>query len=37
MADAYMKPLSPDNREVIQWIGNALRTGKADFPVKGKK
>ncbi len=36
MADVYMKPISPENREVIEWIGNALRSGNADFPDKDK-
>ncbi len=36
MADIYMKPVSPENRTVVEWIRNALRTGKADLRTKAK-
>ena len=36
MADVYIKPVSPENRQVVEWVRNALCSGKADLPVKGK-
>lgn len=31
MADVYMKPISPENRPVIEWVRTCLRTGKAEL------
>lgn len=36
MADVYMKPVSPENRTVIEWIRTALRTAKAELRKKAK-
>jgi integrase len=36
MADVYMKPVSPENRAVVEWIRTALCTGKADLRTKAK-
>jgi integrase len=36
MADVYMKPVSPENRPVVEWIRTALRTGKADLRIVKK-
>ena len=36
MADVYMKPVSPENRPVVEWIRTALRTGKADLRLVRK-
>ncbi len=36
MADVYMKPVSPENRPVIEWVRTALRTAKADFHKNAK-
>jgi integrase len=36
MADVYMKPVSPENRPVVEWVRNALHTGKADLRTKAK-
>lgn len=36
MADVYMKPVSPENRPVVEWIRTALRTGKADLRLVKK-
>src|SRR5689334_18242356 len=36
MADVYMKPVSPESRPLIEWIRNALRTGKVDLRKKAK-
>jgi len=30
MADVYMKPVSPEYREVVEWVRNALLTGEID-------
>ncbi|MEM9345778.1 MAG: hypothetical protein AAGB26_04080 [Planctomycetota bacterium] len=31
MADVYMKPVSPEYREVVEWVRNALQTGEVDL------
>jgi integrase len=31
VADQYMKPLSPENRAVVEWVGKALLSGRADL------
>ena len=38
VADRYMKPVSPEYREVVDWVRKALRSGKVDLrlPVKKK-
>lgn len=36
MADVYMKPVSPENRPVVEWVRTALRTGKAELREKAK-
>ncbi len=36
MADVYMKPVSPENRPVIEWVRTALRTAKAELRKKAK-
>lgn len=30
MADIYMKPVSPENRAVVEWVRKVLQSGKAD-------
>ena len=37
IADVYMKPVSPESRPVIEWVRNALQTGKADLRMKTEK
>ncbi len=37
MADVYMKPVSPENREVVEWVRGCLRTGKADLEIETKQ
>jgi integrase len=37
VADVYMKPVSPESRTVVEWVRNALRTGKADLRTKEPK
>jgi integrase len=34
MADVYMKPVSPENRPVIEWVRKALQSGRADIREK---
>lgn len=29
MADVYMKPVSPENRHIVEWVRTCLRSGKA--------
>ena len=29
MADVYMKPVSPENRPVVEWVSKALQSGRA--------
>lgn len=36
MADVYMKPVSPENRTVVEWVRTALRTAKAELRKKAK-
>lgn len=36
MADVYMKPVSPENRPLVEWVRAALRTGKADLRLVKK-
>jgi hypothetical protein len=36
MADVYMKPVSPENRPLVEWVRECLRTGKADLRIKGR-
>lgn len=36
MADVYMKPVSPENRPVIEWVRTALRTGKVELRKNAK-
>jgi integrase len=37
MADTYMKPVSPENRDVVEWVRNCLSSGKADVRIATKK
>jgi len=37
IADVYMKPVSPETREVVEWVRQALETGKADLRLRKKK
>ncbi len=37
MADVYMKPVSPENRTVIEWVRTVLRTGRADLRLVKKR
>jgi integrase len=37
VADIYMKPVSPENRAVVEWVRTSLRTGKADLKNKTQK
>jgi len=38
VADVYMKPVSPEDRPVIEWVRKCLQSGRADVqPAKGKK
>jgi hypothetical protein len=37
VADRYMKPVSPEYREVVEWVRKALRTGKVDLRINAKK
>jgi hypothetical protein len=36
MADVYMKPVSPENRTVIEWVRTALRTARVELRKKAK-
>ncbi|MCI0333988.1 MAG: site-specific integrase [Planctomycetes bacterium] len=36
MADVYMKPVTPENRAVVEWVRGSLHTGKADLRIKKK-
>ena len=36
MADVYMKPVSPENWAVVEWVRAALRSGKADLRSRKK-
>ena len=36
MADVYMKPVSPENRTVVEWVRTALQTAKAELRKKAK-
>src|SRR5262249_3930974 len=36
MADVYMKPVSPENRPVIEWVRHALRSGNVNLRKKAK-
>jgi hypothetical protein len=31
IADVYMKPVSPENRAVVEWVRSSLQSGKADL------
>ena len=33
VADVYMKPVSPEDRAVVEWVRKSLKTGKADMKV----
>jgi integrase len=38
MADVYMKPVSPEDRQAVEWVRAAIASGKADLRVgKSKK
>ncbi|TWT44386.1 site-specific tyrosine recombinase XerC [Phycisphaerae bacterium RAS1] len=37
IADLYMKPVSPEYRPVVEWVRNALLTGKVDLRTDRKK
>jgi hypothetical protein len=37
VADVYMKPVSPENRLVVEWVRTALQTGKADLRTTATK
>ena len=37
VADVYMKPVSPENRAVVEWVRKTLKSGKADLGAKKKK
>ena len=38
MADVYMKPVSPENRAVVEWVRKCLQSGKVDLRLaKGRK
>lgn len=39
IADVYMRPVAPEHRKLIEWVRQALLTGKANLrsTVKGKK
>ena len=38
VADVYMKPVSPEDRAVVEWVRKCLQSGRADVqPDKGKK
>ncbi len=37
IADVYMKPVAPENRDVIEWVREALLTGKADLKAKSDR
>jgi hypothetical protein len=37
MADIYMKPVSPENRAVVEWVRECLRTGKAELRIKSRR
>ncbi|MEX0775219.1 MAG: hypothetical protein WD042_05840 [Phycisphaeraceae bacterium] len=34
MADVYMKPLKPEYKEVVAWVGQALESGRANLRVR---
>ena len=36
VADVYMKPVSPENRPVVEWVRRSLDSGKADIRRKSK-
>ncbi len=36
IADVYMKPVSPENKPIIEWVRKSLRTGKANLSLKAK-
>ncbi len=35
VADVYMKPVSPENRAIIEWVRKSLKTGKANLQIRG--
>ena len=37
VADIYMKPVSPENRAIVDWVRTSLRTGKADLKDKKQR
>jgi hypothetical protein len=37
VADVYMKPVSPEYRPIVEWVGKALSSGKANIAFKAKK
>jgi len=37
MADVYMKPVSPEDRPVVEWVRRALKSGKADLRIRTSK
>lgn len=34
MADVYLKPVSPQDRPVVEWVRKALESGKADLRIR---
>jgi integrase len=37
MADVYMKPVSPEDRAVVEWVRAAIQSGKADLRLAKAK
>ncbi len=37
VADVYMKPISPEDRAVVEWVRKCLKAGKADLKTNKKK
>ena len=37
VADVYMKPVSPEDRAVVEWVRKCLKAGKADLKTSKKK
>ncbi len=36
IADVYMKPVSPENRNTIKWVRECLSTGKVDLKIQNE-
>jgi integrase len=37
VADVYMRPVSPEYRPIVEWVGKALKSGKANIALKATR